>query len=188
MRHSKHTDTLRRRVELALRGGCGDDVPFTMYEGMIPQCQAERELRNRGLCIVNRQNVFKTRRPNVNVQREIVLESGKQMTRTHYETPVGTVSTLTERAGFTTWTHEKMFKDPDDYKVLLFLITDEVFEANYEAFAQAERVRRRRHFSGRIRAGAAAESNLRQFHEDGNVLHGVDGSVRTRFSSYTTPS
>lgn len=129
MRHSKHTDTLRRRVELALRGGCGDDVPFTMYEGMIPQCQAERELRNRGLCIVNRQNVFKTRRPNVNVQREIVLESGKQMTRTHYETPVGTVSTLTERAGFTTWTHEKMFKDPDDYKVLLFLITDEVFEA-----------------------------------------------------------
>ena len=52
---------------------------------------------------------------------------------------MGTVDTLSEPAGFTTWTHEKMFKTPDDYKVLLFLITDEVYETDYEAFAQAEK-------------------------------------------------
>lgn len=39
--------TPRRRVELALRGGHGPNVPFTMYSAKAPQCAAERVLRNR---------------------------------------------------------------------------------------------------------------------------------------------
>ena len=60
--------TPRQRVERALRGGHSDSVPFTMYECMIPQCAAEREMRNRGLCIVQRDvPVFETHRPNVRI-------------------------------------------------------------------------------------------------------------------------
>ena len=131
--------TPRRSVETVLKGGKVDKVPFTIYECMIPQCTAERRLRNRGLCIVNRIGVYRTHRPNVKVTEHTYWENGRRMTRTMYETPVGTLSTLYESAGFTAWAHEKMFKTPDDYKALLFYIQDEVYEPAYEAFAQAER-------------------------------------------------
>jgi len=106
---------------------------------MVPQCSAERAMRNRGLCILKRISAFSEHRPNVNIHEEVFWKSGRRMTRTHYETPVGTLETLNEAAGFTTWQHEYMFKSPDDYKALLFLIKDEVYEPNYEAFVQGEK-------------------------------------------------
>lgn len=132
--------TPRARVERALAGGHSDKVPFTIYESKIPQCSAEREMRNQGLCIVKRDiPIFKTHRPHVKVTAVTHWEGERPLTRTIYETPVGTVETLSEDVGFTTWQHEKMFKTVDDYKVLLFLIQDEVYEPTYATFAQAEK-------------------------------------------------
>lgn len=131
--------TPRQRVEISLRGGHSDRVPFTIYENKIPQCADERELRNRGLCIVKRDvSVFKIHSPNVKVTQQVFWENQKKQTRTWYETPVGRVGTLVEEAGFTSWVHEKMFKTPDDYKPIHFVIQDECFEPNYEAFSQAQ--------------------------------------------------
>ena len=45
---------------------------------------------------------------------------------------------LTQAAGFTSWRHERMFKTPDDYRALLFLIQDEVYEPCYDVFARAQ--------------------------------------------------
>jgi len=130
----------RELVEVALRGGHGDRVPFTMYECMIPQCRAERDMRNRGMCIVERRvPVVHTHRPNVKVTQSVYWEDGKRFTRTVYETPAGTLSTLGEHADFTTWWHERMFKSPDDYKAILFMIQDERYEPNYKEFARRER-------------------------------------------------
>jgi hypothetical protein len=110
-----------------------------MYECMIPQCTAEREMRNDGLCIVKRDvPVFKTHRPNVKVTQHVYWQGERKMVRTSYETPHGTLSTLSEDAGFTHWRHEKMFKSPADYRALLFLIQDEVYEPCYESFVQAQ--------------------------------------------------
>lgn len=131
--------TPRERVLKALQGGHADKVPFTMYESKIPQCIAEREMRNRGLCIVYRTGVFRMHRPNVKVTQHIYWEGERKFIRTYYETPVGTLTTLDEAAGFTFWHHERMFKNPTDYKTLLFLIRDEQYESDYEAFTQAER-------------------------------------------------
>lgn len=131
--------TPRERVEVALRGGHADRVPFTMYENKIPQCAAERELRNRGLCIVQRNvPVFRTHSPNVKRRQEVTWEDGRRLVRTWYETPVGTVTTLDEPAGFTTWHRERMFKSKEDYRVLRFLIEDEQYEPCYEEFAKAQ--------------------------------------------------
>jgi hypothetical protein len=135
-----HELTPRQRGEISLRGGHSDRVPFTIYENKIPQCVAEREMRNRGMCIVNRNvNVFRTRLPNVKITQHVYWEGDKEFTRTFYETPVGTVTTLDEAAGFTAWHHEKMFKSPEDYRPILFILQDERYEPNYEAFAKAER-------------------------------------------------
>lgn len=130
--------TPRKRVEQALRGSHSDRVPFTIYKSMIPQCAAEREMRNRGLCIVERVGVFKTHQPNVKITGTTYYENGKQLIRTTYETPKGTLSSLSEPAGFTTWHHEKLFKSPADYKAILFMIKDEAYEPAYEEVARAE--------------------------------------------------
>lgn len=131
--------TPREKVEISLRGGHSNTVPFTMYECMIPQCTMEREMRNRGLCIVKRDvPIYSVRRPNVKVRQETTWEDGRRLTRTTYETPVGTLSTLDQPAGFTSWHHEHLFKSPDDYKALLFYIQDEVYAPRYEAFTEVQ--------------------------------------------------
>jgi hypothetical protein len=146
--------TPRERVEIALGGGCADKVPFTIYESKIPQCEAERRMRNRGLCILHRTHVVNDYQPNVKFTQHTYRENGKRLIRTFFDTPVGQVSTLTEPAGFTSWTHEKMFKRPEDYKVLLFMIQDERYEPNYEP---AARMQETLGGDGLVRAGLGLE-------------------------------
>jgi hypothetical protein len=130
--------TPRQRVETVLRGGTADKVPFTMYEAKVPQCTVERNLRNRGLCIVKRIPVYSVYSPNVKESSYTYHENGRTLIRTHYETPVGTVTRLQEPAGFTTWIHEKLFKTPDDYKVIEFMMRDMQFEECYDNAAKMQ--------------------------------------------------
>ena len=132
--------TPAEKVMTSLRGGHSGSVPFTIYEGMIPQCRAERDMRNRGMCIVERRvPVIKTHTPNVKKKQEVYVENGKTMTRTYIETPAGNLTGLQEAAGFTTWVHEKLFKSPEDYKALMFLIKDEIYEPSYDALIKAKK-------------------------------------------------
>jgi hypothetical protein len=132
--------TPRRRVEAALRGGRVDKVPFTVYAGMIPQGAAERVLRNRGLCIMRYVSTFHEHRPNVRVREETTYDDGRHLVRTYFETPAGTLSTLAEPVGFTTWYHERMFKRPEDYKALLAYIRDARYTPNEGDYAGVDRV------------------------------------------------
>lgn len=131
--------TPKERVEKVLRWKRSNRVPFTIYESKIPQCAAERAMRNRGLCIVNRRSVFKTHRPNVKTSQRSWTEDGKPYVETLHETPCGTLRSLHEPAGFTNWVRKKLFKGPEDYPALRFFLKDEVYEPDYEAFACAER-------------------------------------------------
>ena len=133
--------TPRDTVEIVLKGGVADRIPFTIYESKLPRCRIERMMRNRGLCVIQRNvSVYKTTMPNVDVTAHTYTEGGKTLIRTEYKTPVGLLSTITENAGFTTWTHKKFFSSPEDYKPLLFLIKDMHFESDYENFCYAEKV------------------------------------------------
>ena len=96
-------------------------------------------MRNAGMCIVNRNiATFATHRPNVKTTQQSYRDKGRQLVRTVHETPVGTLTSLSEPQMFTSWQHEKPFKSPEDYKALLFLIQDEQYEPAYAAFAKAE--------------------------------------------------
>jgi hypothetical protein len=46
------------------------------------------------------------------------------MIRTDYDTPLGNLFTVKEVSDFTVWIHQGMFKTPDDFKKILFLIED----------------------------------------------------------------
>jgi len=132
--------TPRERVLAVLHRKPTDKVPFTIYENKIPQCAVERRLRNEGLCIVHRRvPAYTTERPNCTEEFFHYTENGKPRVRVVIRTPVGEVSQVREPAGFTSWTLEKLFKRPEDYKVLRYMVADEQFRPNYEAFARAEK-------------------------------------------------
>lgn len=131
--------TPKRRVEAVLKGEKVDRIPFTIYESKLPQCSVERQLRNEGLCIVNRRYpVFKTISPNVVYETHTYSENGVEYTRQIIKTPVGDLYTIHRPAGFTSWCVSHLFKTPDDYKKILFMIKDQKCEPSYEEFLKAE--------------------------------------------------
>lgn len=130
----------RERVEAVLQGGPVDHVPFTVYECMIPQCAVERQLRNEGLCIVNRHYPgYETITPNCRTDTYTYTDesTGKSRVRSVTRTPVGDLESVSEPAGFTSWRHELPFKGPEDYDKLIFLAEDTVFRPAYESVVQA---------------------------------------------------
>jgi len=131
--------TPRQRVETVLRQDVPDKTPLTMYKGMVPQCAVERQLRNDGLCIVTGSGVFTTKTPNVTRETRHYTENDLPRVRTVIHTPVGDLTALDQPADFTSWRLEKLFKRPEDYKPLLFMINDQHHEPNYEAFLKAEK-------------------------------------------------
>jgi hypothetical protein len=131
--------TPRKRVEAVLRGEKIDKIPFTIYESKLPQCSVERQLRNEGLCIVNRRYpVFKVISPNVSYESHSYTENGVHYIRHFIKTPYGDLTYLEKPAGFTSWTVEKIFKGPDDYKKLYAMIDDQICEPYYDDFLKAQ--------------------------------------------------
>ncbi|NLE99972.1 MAG: hypothetical protein GX601_03255 [Anaerolineales bacterium] len=140
--------TPRERVEAALLGQSHDRVPFTVHLEKLPRGAVERELRNEGLCLVQRSpSVFHVETPRVvEEQTQQVDPDGVARIRTVWRTPVGVVTTAVQRVpvgptpldrqmGWTTWTAEFPFKGPADYGPLEFLIRDRCYTPNYEEFA-----------------------------------------------------
>ncbi len=133
--------TPKKRVEAALRGKTTDKTPFTIYESKIPQCTVERQLRNDGLCIVNRHYpVVKTSSPNVVYESFSYFEGDVRYTREVVKTPAGELYSIHKPAGFTTWCTSHIFKTPEDYKKLLFMVQDLQFEPSYENFLKADKM------------------------------------------------
>ncbi len=127
------------RVLRALKGEFVDKVPFTVYENKLPQCETERQLRNMGLCIINRRvNVLKVHQPDIKTTITHYTEGGKKYIRTDIETPVGNLRSIVEDQGWTKWTHKHLFTKPEDYKPLVFMMKNERYEPNYDAFAKAQ--------------------------------------------------
>lgn len=131
--------TPRQRVMAVLRGEMPEKIPFTVYSTKLPSCTVERELRNRGICPVYRTLSFDVKYPNVKVSSySYTDDNSRKLVKTIFQTPVGELSTLHEPAGFTSWSHEHMFKTPDDYKALLFMIKDAVITPAYDRAAKLQ--------------------------------------------------
>ena len=133
--------TPRERVRRALLGEEVDKVPFTIYETMFPQCSVERELRNMGVCIVDRTvPLLTTHCPDVMWTQTEYMEGDKTLVRTGFDTPFGEVHDIKQKAGFTSWRRKHLFCGPEDYRRLVFLIDNESYQPDYEAFTIAEDV------------------------------------------------
>ena len=141
--------TPKRRVELALQKKFVDKVPFTSFNTFwlgpsvenpvipqikwVPQCTVERDLRNRGLCLLDMLTMgYGLVRPNVKMFSTVTEKNGHLFIRTDYETPAGNLYNLKEVGKTTIWWHKKLFSSPEDYKTILYLIKDTRVFPDYE--------------------------------------------------------
>ena len=129
--------TALEHVMLALRGGKPPKTPFTSYDMYVPQCNTERFLRNRGMCIVNRiastEMVFK------GVLEETChyrTADGKQMRRQSFDTPHGKLFWEAELAGNYEWITSYLFKSESDFKAIRYLFNNAEIKETYASLAQ----------------------------------------------------
>ncbi len=124
--------TPRERVDAALHWQPVDFVPFTVYETKLPDGPVADGLKADGCCIVERRhNVLGGGATGVTTELEEFERDGHRLRRWIYHTPAGDLSTLVEVLPFTTWTHEHLFKGPNDYAPLLAMIESERYTPNY---------------------------------------------------------
>ncbi|MFH1615011.1 MAG: uroporphyrinogen decarboxylase family protein [Planctomycetota bacterium] len=132
--------TPRQQVERALYGQDVDKIPFTVYANKLPRSLVERELRNMGLCVIEKSlDVLRVKRPDVKVLATQYVENGISYIRTDYDTPIGSLSEIWQEAGFTRWCTKRLFAGPDDYKKLFFIVDNERYEPDYKPFLNAQR-------------------------------------------------
>lgn len=131
----------RQALETVLRGERPDRIVFAIYENKIPRCWAERQLRNRGVCVIERSvPLFTTIHKNVEIESRTFNEDGKSLIRTEYKTPYGTLTHLVEKTQYTSWSHKRLFENKDDYKTLHYLIENTYYKPNYERFMYAQKI------------------------------------------------
>ena len=133
--------TPRARIRAALHGEWADRVPFSVYWLMFPRGDAERRLRNEGVAVVERVPVFRVEMPNVQVITREYYREGMRMMAETVRSPVGevhAVKALDPSYGTSWFTKEFYFKEPDDYRVLEFMVRDTRYVPNDEAFRLAE--------------------------------------------------
>ena len=131
---------LRERIHTALRGELPDQVPWTIYRGLLPQDEYAEKLREMGLGTVHIAGTISSTSPNVSVTENNIESSDGNLRVLTYKTPVGSLTkTVRTETGYgSTWTMEHLVKKPEDYAVLEFIINDTTYHANYDAFKQAD--------------------------------------------------
>ncbi len=130
------------RVRRALLGLHVDRVPFTAYENKVAYGKAERELRNDGLCIVQRRPLFyRVETPNCAVTLTQRRTGGPAVVHTRIETPRGVLTSVEhDRGDNQPWRIKFLYSGPEDLDALCAYIGDFRFVPNFDAVREKERV------------------------------------------------
>jgi len=133
--------TIRERIEAALRGEMPDQVPFTIYPGMLPRGSLERRLRQLGLGFAWRAGGITWQYPNCRIETRNYIEGNASLLRTIYRTPIGELTSVrqTGSAYGSSWTLEWPVKTQNDYRIMEFIQRDAIPVANYDAIIKAQR-------------------------------------------------
>ncbi len=131
--------TPRERVLAALHGEVADRVPFTCYDCLLPRGETEQWLRNEGLALITDRQVFTTERPHVEVSHREYYHNGILYVRDTFHTPMGEVwQTRRTGGGYdTSRLSEYLIKRPEDYRIMEFIVRDEVYTPDHERFLSA---------------------------------------------------
>lgn len=141
----------RADIELALSGGAPEIIPITFYDGLFPKGFDPRPLQAKGMALCCRRGTFNMLRPNV---KTTMIDEPDGSMRILYETPVGTVDSLSRQAAIAWAPVEHAIKKLDDYKVVKFIVEDTRYEPVYDFYqGEIEKVG----MAGKVIAGTVYE-------------------------------
>ncbi|MEA3401374.1 MAG: uroporphyrinogen decarboxylase family protein [Armatimonadota bacterium] len=123
--------TLREQVLAAVRGESGDRVPFTCYQGLLPE--GAHDIEN--LCLVTSAQIADVETPGVTISAERITPA---RSRQRMETPWGVLTREVEtEAGYgSSWTKEHWVKGAEDYEIIERVIRGAEVSANRERYRQ----------------------------------------------------
>lgn len=131
----------RTRLLEALSGAAQDNILLTVPLSRLSRSETERRLRNEGVCLTGRgppllRPVYRS----VDEERVFSGKAGAVLERIHVRTKHGELTSVVQhtREHNVTWTTERFFKSPYDYKPLTTLFRDQRFESNFAAFEAAQ--------------------------------------------------
>jgi hypothetical protein len=129
------------RVRRALLGLEVDRVPFTVYENKIEYGKAERELRNDGMCIVQRKPLFyRVETPSCATIFTQHKTSDRPVIHTCIETPRGSLTSVEfNRGDNQPWRTKFLYAGPADLEALCAYIEDFRYVPNFDAVRDKER-------------------------------------------------
>lgn len=131
--------TPRSRILDTLRGGKTDFPTWSIYMNMLPQGERERLLRNNGLALIAKHIMAATiETPWLEVIRRERKEDGRTAAELTYHTPKGELHekrTSETDYGTSEWRLEYLFKEPQDYPALQYMIENSTLRDNYSALA-----------------------------------------------------
>jgi len=132
------------KIEAVFDGEFADVVPFALKGWRIPECEMQQILLKEGMCIIDSRSVYKSVSPNVKTETHSFKEDDVTYQRTAIETPKGNLSSMTKRTPApktesTSWREEMMFKSPEDYDAIEFMMQDRKYLPNYEPFLKAQK-------------------------------------------------
>lgn len=128
--------TLRDQVLTAVRGGSTDRVPFTCYEGLMPE--GGRDIEN--LALVTSASTVRVETPEVEITSRELSPGIRESTMS---TPWGTLTQIahTETGYGSAWIREHWVKTPQDYAVLEKVVRSSVITPDPAPFrATCERL------------------------------------------------
>ena len=130
------------KIEAVFDGKFVDAVPFALKGWRIPRCEMAETLLKEGMCIIDAAGVYRSVSPNVKTESQSFEEDGVSYQRTTIKTPKGDLTSMTKRVPSpksegTSWRAEMMFKGPEDYDAVEFMMRDRRYSSSYEAFRKA---------------------------------------------------
>jgi len=130
------------KIEAIFDGKFVDRVPFALKGWRIPDCEMREKLLSEGMCIIDSRGVYSSVSPNIKTKTQSFEKDGVTYHKTIINTPKGVLSSMTKRVPSprtesTSWRVEMMFKGPEDYDAIEFMIKDRKYSPNYEPFLKA---------------------------------------------------
>ena len=131
------------KIDAIFDGKFVDTVPFALKGWRIPRGEMAEILLKEGMCIINSGSVYKSVSPNIETKTESFNKDGAVYQKTTIKTPKGELSSLTKRVPSprtegTAWRMEMMFKGPEDYDAVEFMMRDRQYSPNYESFLKVQ--------------------------------------------------
>jgi hypothetical protein len=131
----------RERILTALHHQHPDVIPWTIYQGLLPEGKFAQGLKGKGLAVnVCWASVCDITRPNVKVEEST---EGRMIYR-KYTTPMGSLTSVHRLTALrpdlqTIWTVEYPVKDINDYSVAEFMVKDQEFIPRDDVYLKQER-------------------------------------------------